>query len=149
MSKYPNNFLTEHLFYFLFWRPAGYSTFLYLLVLRMPVLRKTACNVCLNIISITLQPAIWWKLYSNMIDMFILDWSRQQFNIITFPKDMRFQINNNQSYFSLPNDTIMRVCLIQPFTLALVDELINSLIHSVIPIQLIHLLIHHRLTDVK
>lgn len=144
MSKYPNNFLTEHLFYFLFWRPARYSIFLYLLVLR-----KTAFNVCLNIISITLQPAIWWKLYSNMIDMFILDWSRQQFNIITFPKDMRFQINNNQSYFSLPNDTIMRVCLIQPFILALVDELINSLIHSVIPIQLIHLLIHHRLTDVK
>lgn len=144
MFKYPNNFLSEHLFYFLFWRPARYSIFLYLLVLR-----KTAFNVCLNIISITLQPAIWWKLYSNMIDMFILDWSRQQFNIITFPKDMRFQINNNQSYFSLPNDTIMRVCLIQPFTLALVDELINSLIHSVIPIQLIHLLIHHRLTDVK
>lgn len=99
--------------------------------------------------QILMQRAMWWKLYSNVIDLFILDGSRQQFNIITFPKGrvMRFKINNNQSYFSLPNDTIMCVWLIQPFTLILVDELIHSLIHSIIPIQLIH--IHQRLTHVK
>ena len=101
--------------------------------------------------QILMQRAMRWKLYSNVIDLFILDGSRQQFNIITLPKGrvMRFKINNNQSYFTLPNGTIMRVWLIQPLTLVLVDEFIHSLIHLISPIQLSHLLIHHRLTHVK
>lgn len=69
-----------------------------------------------------------------VIDLFILDGSREQFNIITFPKGivMRFKINNNQSYFTLPNGTIMSVCCIQPFVLVLVNEFILSLIRSTI-----------------
>lgn len=59
--------------------------------------------------QILMQRAMWWKLYSNVIDLFILDWSGQQFNIITSPKDRvtRFKITNNQSYFTPANDTIM------------------------------------------
>lgn len=33
-----------------------------------------------------MQHAMWWKLYSDVIDLFIQDWSGPQFNIITFPQ---------------------------------------------------------------
>lgn len=88
-----------------------------------------------------MQHAMWWKLYSEVIDLFILDWSGLQFNIITFPKArvMRFKINNHLSYFPLSNDTIMHVWFIQLFALAFLDEFIHSFIHSIIPTRHIHL----------
>lgn len=98
-----------------------------------------------------MQRAMWWKLYSNVIDLFILDGSRQQFNIITFPdgRVVRFRMHGNQSYFTPPNDTIMSVWFIPTFTLGLVDEFTQSLIHSITPIQLVHLPTRHRLMHVK
>lgn len=83
-----------------------------------------------------MQRAMCWKLYSKVIDLFIPGGSRQQFNIITFPKGrvMQFRMSHNQSYFfARPNDTIMRVCFMQPFNLVLVDdEFLRSRAHSFI-----------------
>lgn len=90
--------------------------------------------------QLLISHAMLWKLYSNMIDLFIVKRSGRQFP--AFPKvgATASEINSHQSRFILPNDAITRVRFVQPFALIWADEFIHPPVHSITPILLVRLL---------